>query len=991
MSPISSYFRILIIILSLVPGLLRPALSSTIGNSPQSTLELTEIEKTFLKNLAPLRVPLITHQPPLSYKDNGQEAGYLNALLELVASRLDIQYSRTSEYSYAESIQALKQGKVNLLNDYSSYNKTSKFIEHTRPVMTIPFVAVGRLDGDTSISSVNQLTDKTLVLVNGFQQTKTIQNRYPALDIILVDSIDQAYRALRNKEADLYIDNAVHAGFYLHSQMISDLQIQGELHSKEMGLLKLRFAVRKDQPLLLSIIQKALNSISQSEIYNLRKKWLINHPAQTKLALTADERLWLTNHPQIRLASDNAWLPFERINKKGVYEGIAADYMKLVEQRLGMKFIISPIKPWKEITQMVSQKELDLFTLAMETEPRKKYTIFTKPYISHPMIIVTKNNIGYVDGLKGLKGKTVAIENGYASFDLLSNNHPDLKLQPYPDSLSAVLAVSNGSAFAYIGNIANLSHIIRTHGITNTKISGQVPYSFDLAMGVRNDWPELVPILQKALNSITLEEKNTILQKWIGIETKQKFDYTLLWQITGLLLILFLVTIYWNLSLKKKVRDRTLQLEYQAHFDALTDLPNRILALDRLNQLINESKRTHQQAALLFLDLDDFKKINDTMGHDNGDQILIDAAIRLKATLRASDTVARLGGDEFIILLSGLNDARDSSPVAENLIDKFRTPFTLDDRELILTASIGIAVYPGDGTTPEVLLKNADSAMYSSKKQGRNTYTFYNETMNLEVTRNLLLEEHMHNALSRDEFTILYQPKVNIKSRQIMGVEALLRWHNPVLGDISPLEFIPIAEHNGMIVPIGQYVLKKSLEVATRWQKDHGLSLSIAVNMSPRQFRDPELVSSFSNIINKSGIHKASVEIEITEGVLMSGHSIVEAALSSLKQLGISLAMDDFGTGYSSLNYLRKYPFDVLKIDREFIRDVLNDKSGQALVDATINMAHALGLKVVAEGVETEEQLNFLASKGCDCAQGYLFSRPVTEQELGILLNRNSI
>lgn len=898
-----------------------------------------------------------------------------------MAGRLNLKFKRTTDYSYAESIIAIQNRQVDLLNDYSTFGVNRDFIMQTSPVLTIPFVAVGRSNARDSISSIEFLRDKTLVLVSGFQQTKTIQQRFPHIKFILVDNIDQAYRALRNKKADYYIDNATHAGYFLSSQIITDLQIAGEFPAEEMGLLNLSFAVRSDRPLLHSAIQKALNAIDKREIQDIRNKWVINQHVGQALKLTNGEKQWLANHPKIRLASDRAWLPFETIGKNGQYTGIASDYMKLIENRLGIKFITSPDRPWKQITEMVERRELDLFSLAMATEQRKKYATFTKPYVTHPMIIVTRENVGYVDGLKGLTGKTISIEDGYASFELLSKNHPELKLQPHPDSLSAVLAVSKGQAFAYIGNIANLSHTLRTHGITNTRISGQVPYSFELSMGVRSDWPELVPILQKALDSITTEEKNAILTKWIGIDLKQKFDYTFIWQIAGVVLLLFAGIIYWNLMLNKKVRERTEQLQYQAHFDALTDLPNRVLALDRLSQSIKKARRKSNKVALLFLDLDDFKKINDTLGHDAGDKILVDAADRLSSSLREGDTVARLGGDEFVIIAGDLNDAKATCPVAEILIEKFRKAFILDGRELLLTASVGIAIYPDDGETPSDLLRNADSAMYHSKQQGRNTYYYFNQSMTEEVTRRLLLEEHMASALENNEFSLRYQPKIEISSRQITGAEALLRWNNPVLGEISPIEFIPIAEQNGMIIPIGQFVLTKALQMSKQWQQKYDKPLQIAVNMSPRQFRDPGLVETFSSIINQSGAPKNSLELEITEGVLMSGHSIVEETLSALKHLGTSLAMDDFGTGYSSLSYLRKFPFDVLKIDREFIKDITVDNSDLELVYATIDMAHALGLKVVAEGVETEQQLALLIARGCELAQGYLFSKPLTEQE----------
>ncbi|MGD8588895.1 MAG: EAL domain-containing protein [Chromatiales bacterium] len=448
-----------------------------------------------------------------------------------------------------------------------------------------------------------------------------------------------------------------------------------------------------------------------------------------------------------------------------------------------------------------------------------------------------------------------------------------------------------------------------------------------------------------------------------------------------------IVLIQEDVSERKKQEEHIL---YQAHFDTLTDLPNRFLVLDRLSQLINDACRYQEKVAILFLDLDDFKKVNDTLGHETGDKLLQEAALRLKGGVRQGDTVGRLGGDEFIVLLGGIADAVDARPVAESLLAHFRDPFRVDQRELILTASIGIAIYPGDGDSPSELLRNADSAMYHSKDQGRNTYFFFTDEMNQGVSRRLHLEEQMYGALNRGEFRLYYQPKVELASRKIVGVEALLRWQNPVLDDVAPIEFVPIAEHTGLIVSIGEFVLTEALSVVAFWQRKLGRLITMSVNLSPRQFRNPNLVSFIEDALCQSGLSGQCLELEITEGVLMSGHTYIDDALTALSELGISIAMDDFGTGYSSLSYLRSFPFDVLKIDREFVNDITVDPGDRELVNAAIAMAHGLGLKVVAEGVETEEQLALLASQDCDYGQGYLFSKPICTAEMTKMLEAES-
>jgi diguanylate cyclase (GGDEF)-like protein/PAS domain S-box-containing protein len=437
-----------------------------------------------------------------------------------------------------------------------------------------------------------------------------------------------------------------------------------------------------------------------------------------------------------------------------------------------------------------------------------------------------------------------------------------------------------------------------------------------------------------------------------------------------------------------KQKDQERRLVHQAFYDTLTGLPNRALVLDRLDQLLNEAQRSKHQIAVMFLDLDDFKKVNDSLGHEEGDNLLMQAAKRLRESVREGDTVGRFGGDEFVVLLSNLDRASDTQPVALNLLKRFQEVFQSNGRDIILTASLGIAIYPNDGSTPSELLRNADSAMYYSKGIGRNTYSYFTHAMNKEVSRRLILEEQMHGAVGRGEFSISYQPKVEVASGSIIGVEALIRWNNPVLGRVAPEEFIPIAEQTGLIVPIGHYVLSEAMSMAVHWLAISNQEFNIAINLSPRQFRDPQLVSSILSVLDKAMLPGDALELEITEGVLMNAYTHVNEALTKLTNLGITIAMDDFGTGYSSLSYLRRYPFNVLKIDRSFVDDIVADRGDRELIVAAIAMAHGMGLKVVAEGVETDQQLEMLSEYHCDIVQGFLFRKPVTANEITSILKQ---
>ncbi|BBN82965.1 hypothetical protein PA25_29500 [Pseudoalteromonas sp. A25] len=420
---------------------------------------------------------------------------------------------------------------------------------------------------------------------------------------------------------------------------------------------------------------------------------------------------------------------------------------------------------------------------------------------------------------------------------------------------------------------------------------------------------------------------------------------------------------------------------HHAFFDTLTNLPNRFLVMERLTQQIKEAIRSKTLIAVMFIDLDDFKKVNDSLGHEIGDKLLIASAKRLQNTLRLEDTVARLGGDEFVILLGNLRDPLDVQPIAANIVRKFHTPLKIDKREFSISLSLGVALYPHDGDTPSELLRKADSAMYHSKQQGRNTFSFFTEQMSQDLTRRLQLEEHLRHALRLGEFEVHYQPQFNIVTNELIGAEALLRWHNSSLGNVPPSEFIPLAESNGEIVEIGRFVLKTAIEQAKEWFNKLNRPFKIAVNLSPRQFKDHNLINDIKHYIEQANIPASLLELEITEGVLLSGDECVKTALKSLHQLGLVISMDDFGTGYSSLNYLRQYPFDILKIDQSFVCDLLKSQEASELVKSIITMSHSLGLKVVAEGIETLAQLKTLEQYQCDIGQGFLLGKPMPSKD----------
>ncbi len=437
------------------------------------------------------------------------------------------------------------------------------------------------------------------------------------------------------------------------------------------------------------------------------------------------------------------------------------------------------------------------------------------------------------------------------------------------------------------------------------------------------------------------------------------------------------------LAIKEDVTVRKQQeakILYQAQFDSLTDLPNRALAMDRLSQIIATAERHESKVVLMFLDLDDFKKINDSLGHEMGDKLLMQAAARLRKAVRKNDTVARQGGDEFLVILGGLAAGADAEPVLENILKAFNRSFLVDGHDLVVTPSIGLAVYPDDGDDPSRLLRHADLAMYQAKEDGRNTFHFYNQMIHDYSLQRLELERELRHALDRDEMELYYQPLIDIKSRQLMGAEALMRWNSRAFGLVSPSQFIGLAEQTGLIVQLGEWAMQHACQQACLWQNllpDFLLS----INVSPRQFRGSFITGTIQRSLERSMFPARQLQVEVTEGLLIRNNPEVQEALTTLDRMGVRLAMDDFGTGYSSLSYLKNFPFHTLKIDRSFINDMTEDPNYRTIVSAAISMGKALGLSLVAEGVETEEQLAILTEEGCETAQGFLFGKPIPAAE----------
>ncbi len=473
--------------------------------------------------------------------------------------------------------------------------------------------------------------------------------------------------------------------------------------------------------------------------------------------------------------------------------------------------------------------------------------------------------------------------------------------------------------------------------------------------------------------------------------------------VTLLVASLMIISVSKISTLQQEIKSREeaeKQIRLLAYYDSLTNLPNRTLFKELLKQAIAYAHRSKLILAVLFVDLDDFKRINDTLGHDMGDKLLQAVSNRLLKSLRTSDyiarveenenpdTAARLGGDEFVLLLQNLVHIHDAGKAASRILENISRPFDLDGHEVFITASIGISLYPADGEESSDILKSADVAMYQAKAKGRNSYQYYSKSMNAKASEYLILSSKLHKALEKGEFLLYYQPKKSILGNKITSLEALLRWKPADSDLVPPSQFIPVLEETGLIIPVGEWILHTACSQNRAWQEAGYEPIVISVNVSNRQFNQKNMIEVVTQALRNVNLHPEYLELEITESMIMQDPEEAIAILHEFKNMGIQISIDDFGIGYSSLNYLRSMPLNALKIDRSFVMNLATSRSDAAIIESTIALAHSLNLKVIAEGVETEQQLAFLRSRGCDEAQGFLLSRPLPVEEISKFLTK---
>ena len=709
------------------------------------------------------------------------------------------------------------------------------------------------------------------------------------------------------------------------------------------------------------------------------------------LDLNKQEKKWLKDNPKIKMGIDRDFPPFGSITEDNEYIGFSADFMRIIEHRLDIDFDIFKDATWYETMELAKSGKLDIVSALVNTKSRQRFLEFTSPFVENPTVIISDAlSNGYVESLDNLKDYKVAIEEGSYAHGELIKKYPEIEILPVENTKLALSLVASDTADAYVGNARTASHLIKKFGYQNLSFSGETEYSSNHSIGVKKGNEILLSIFQKALDSISFSDRNAISNYWFGMKVKKHISSNTIVKIATAFFSLLLILLAWSLSLRKaknQLKQSQEMIQHEAEQDYLTGYGNRRKFYHLLENEIKEAETTGKSFSLFQLDLDSFKEINDSFGHSVGDLLIIEASKRINNCISKNDKIARLSGDEFMLIISDSHSKNDLERYAKKIKTSLSNVFYLDENEIHTSASIGITTYPFDATNREQLLNNVDQAMFFSKKMGKNRYSYFSSSMKSEIIfrNNTIID--LRTALKEDQFELHYQPIVDLSTNKITKAEALIRWKHPTRGLVYPDKFIPIAEETGLIVEIGEWAFKQAVAETVKIKEIINNDFQISINTSPLQYDKNGLNVSdwFSHIIT-SGLSGKDITLEVTEGILMESSDTVRNKLYNLRDLDVQISIDDFGTGYSSLSYLKKFDIDYLKIDRSFVGNLNDNSDDLVLIQAIIIMAHKLGCKVIAEGIEDQEQRDILAKEGCDYGQGYHFSKPLISSEFMKLL-----
>lgn len=685
------------------------------------------------------------------------------------------------------------------------------------------------------------------------------------------------------------------------------------------------------------------------------------------------------------VVTDDHYPPYLFRDEDGALQGIVKDRWALWSQRNAIPVEVRGMD-WAGAQRELREGRADVIDSLAYTEERASHYAYSLSHDNAEARLFFHRSLTGITGLESVRQMPVAVKRGSACRERLRSAGVQ-SIQEFPDSQALVKAAAAGIVRVFCMDTYAARYFLFQERLAEDFHETEPVYTATLHWAVSADRPELLAFIESGYGKIAPGEIARIDAKWMGHPMRSPLDVRYLYALAAIpvaLVAFSLLLMIWNRFLRLRVEARA---RYYSTRDALTGLPTRPLLHDRLEQALVQAGARNACVAVLFVDLDRFKSVNDTYGHVGGDQVLREISERLQRMVGKSDTVSRISSDEFVVVLAGLEKAGDAAGFAGRVLAEMQRPVDIEANSVVCTASIGIAVHPGDGTTAGALIRNSDIAMFRAKKRGRNNFQFFLPEMHENAVRRVRLEMALRGALAKKEFMLHYQPKIDVRTGMVTGFEALLRWRHAEFGLLSPAEFVPVLEESDLITPVGEWVLRTACRQIASWT-ERGIARPIAVNLSARQFRMDNLDTMVARIITETGVDPQLLELELTESLLMDNPEQTIVTLGNLRRYGVRLAVDDFGTGYSSLAYLKRFPIDALKIDRAFISDATTNPEDAAITLAIINLGHSLGLRVVAEGVETESQLQFLRDKGCDEMQGFFFSPAVSAEDLESLLRR---
>lgn len=653
------------------------------------------------------------------------------------------------------------------------------------------------------------------------------------------------------------------------------------------------------------------------------------------LELTPIEKAWLKKNHTIHIAVKNGWMPIEFKLENDKHRGLSIDYLSEISNLIHTDFTLV------DYTENLDQEQVDMISAVSGNKIQNpNFHIINQPFVTFPFAIYVNKDINQnkkIVALDDLNGLKVAIfKNGILS-QKIRENYPNIKLVFVDIADEAFDDLKSGSVDAYVGNEMIVDYHIATHRLKFVDKVGSTPFISKISMAVNNNQPELASIMQKAILAVG-ENNKELLDNWKIPDNNYEWILSIIFTVI-LIIFLYLLLRFYRLkqNIKKQNAETQLQIWHQANFDHLTKLPNRHLLQNRLEHEVERANRSQFAIGILFIDLDNFKKVNDQSGHSLGDKLLIEAATRISQCVRASDTTARFGGDEFVVIISDLGDIFSLENACQKILSEIEKPFSIEGNLFYISASIGVSIYPNDFNNQEDLLIHADQAMYEAKKLGRNRVQFFTESIQATSLSKLSITNDMRRALIEKQFVLYYQPIISLENSKILKAEALIRWIHPIKGMISPLDFISIAEETGLINELGDWIFQQALKDLLIFRERLGSEFQLSVNVSPNQFNQPELLLKWVETMKELDIPGRCVSLEITEGLLLDPSDDVIDVISALRKIGVEFSIDDFGTGYSALAYLKKFDIDYVKIDKSFIQNLEIDNYDAVLCESIIS------------------------------------------------------